>query len=161
MLTLASYSLQDIIQNYSDCLQITPWSRLCIYLRAYKPTDPSDPPTIACWAVAAPRFWNSLPEAIRQAESVGTFKMHLKTPIATTFCVSEIKSIVAYHTYLRLLRNTFQLLKTTKSSYNHWFMFFSSHTFIHQVPYQQMVLNEFTLPEFDINNFPSCYHVPT
>ena len=31
------------------------------------------------FSVAAPQLWNSLLEAIRQAESVDAFKMHLKT----------------------------------------------------------------------------------
>ncbi|KAF7659594.1 hypothetical protein LDENG_00295240 [Lucifuga dentata] len=52
--------------------------------------DPSDPPTTACWLclfhekkrpgtelfpVTAPRLWNSLPETVRQAESVDDYPL--------------------------------------------------------------------------------------
>ena len=65
------------------------------------PTDPSDPPTSACWQclahgkkkrkagdrsffVAAPWLWKSLPE------SVDTFKMQLKTCFSSLACVCSV-----------------------------------------------------------------------
>ncbi|KAF7644945.1 hypothetical protein LDENG_00213220 [Lucifuga dentata] len=68
-------------------------------------TEPQDPQIHPLWhvgcapfiekkagnrafSIAAPRLWNSLPEAIRQAESVDAFKRYLKTHFYSLFSVS-------------------------------------------------------------------------
>ncbi|KAF7651540.1 hypothetical protein LDENG_00109380 [Lucifuga dentata] len=74
---------------------ISPWSRPYIYLRTSHPLQhhqisqihpPWHVPHLwkkkamnRAFSVAAPRLWNSLPGAIRQAESVDAFKRNLKT----------------------------------------------------------------------------------